>query len=44
MSVGSVHGGSEGCAVLDPGEQSVCCGGVSVDPAVTVPFRGGALL
>ena len=44
MRVGAVHDGSEGCAVLDLGEQSVCRDGVGVDPVVTVfPFMGGVL-
>ena len=38
MRVGCVYDGSEGCAVLDPWEQSVYRDGVGVDPVVTVPF------
>ena len=35
--------GSWGHAILDPREQSACCDGVGVDPAVTARFSGRCL-
>ena len=41
MRVGFAFDGLEGCAVLDPGEQSVYRDGVGIDPAVTGPLLRG---